>query len=86
MLTIFYYLYPYYDYLLDKVKSTDIRQCLNIEPLLLRIKRSQLRWYGHVTRMFHERTAKQLIDALPSAKSLDYVDIYATQNSRAELC
>ena len=35
--------------LLDKVKSTDIRQSLNIEPLLLRIERSQLRWYGHVT-------------------------------------
>ena len=34
--------------LLDKVKSTDIRQSLNIEPLLLRIERLQLRWYGHV--------------------------------------
>ena len=29
--------------LLDKVKSTDICQSLNIEPLLLRIERSQLR-------------------------------------------
>ena len=38
-------------FLLDKVKSTDIRQSLNIEPLLLRIERSQLRWYGHVTQM-----------------------------------
>ena len=36
--------------LLDKVKSTDIRQSLNIEPVLLRIERSQLRWYGHVSR------------------------------------
>ena len=35
--------------LLDKVKSTDICQSFNIEPLLLRIERSQLRWYGHVT-------------------------------------
>ena len=40
--------------LLDKVKSTDIRKSLNIEPLLLRIERSQLHWYGHVTRMSHE--------------------------------
>ena len=35
--------------LLDKVKSTDIRQSLNIEPLLLHKEQSQLRWYGHVT-------------------------------------
>ena len=54
--------------LLDKVKSTDIRQSLNIKPLLLRIERSQLRWYGHVTRMSQEQTAKHLIDALPSGK------------------
>ena len=54
--------------LLDKVKSTIICQSLSIEPLLLRIERSQLRWYGHVTRMSHERKAKQLKDALPSGK------------------
>ena len=53
-------------FLLDKVKSTDI--CHNIELLLLHIERSQLRWYGHVTRMSHEQTAKQLMDALPSGK------------------
>ena len=65
--------------LLDKVKSIDIRQSLNIEPLLLRIERSQLLWYGHVTRMFHERKAKQLMDALPSGKT-------QIQISLAELC
>ena len=54
--------------LLDKVKSSNIRQSLNIEPLLLRIERSQLRWYGHVTQMSHEQTAKQLMNALPSGK------------------
>ena len=37
---------------LDKVKSADIRESLNIKSLLLRLERSQLRWYGHVTRMF----------------------------------
>ena len=42
--------------LLYKVKSTDIRQSLNIEPLLLPIERPQLRWYDHVTRMSHEQT------------------------------
>ena len=35
--------------LLDKVESADIRKSLNIESLLLRLERSQLRWYGHVT-------------------------------------
>ena len=54
--------------LLNIVKSTSIGQSLNIEPLLLRIERSQLRWYGHVTPKSHERTAKQLMDALPSGK------------------
>ena len=45
--------------LLDKVKSTDIFQSLNIKPLLLGIKRSQLCWYVHATRMFYEQTAKR---------------------------
>ena len=36
--------------LLEKVKITDIRQSLNIEPLLLRIEQSQLHWYGHVQK------------------------------------
>ena len=49
--------------LLDKIKSADICEYLNIEPLLLRPERSQLRWYGHVTvtRMSQERTAKKLL-------------------------
>ena len=54
--------------LLDKVRSTDIFQSLKIEPLLLRIKQSQLRCYCHVTQMFHEQTAKQLMDAFLSGK------------------
>ena len=54
--------------LLVKVKSTDIGQSLNIEPLLLRIERSQLRWYGGMTQISHEQTAKQLRNALPSGK------------------
>ena len=54
--------------LLDKVKSTDIHQSFNIEPLLLRIEQLQLRWYGHVTRMSQEQTAKQLTDALLNGK------------------
>ena len=45
--------------LLDKVKNADIRESLNIEALLLRLERSQLRWYGHVTRMSQKKTAKK---------------------------
>ena len=51
--------------LLDKVESADIRESLNIESLLLRLERSQLRWYGHVTRMSQERTAKKLLCSTP---------------------
>ena len=51
--------------LLDKVKSANIRESLNIESLLLRLERSQLRWYGHVTRMPQERTAKKLLCSTP---------------------
>ena len=47
--------------LLDEVNSADIRESLNIESLLLRLERSQLRWYGHVARMFQERTTKKLL-------------------------
>ena len=51
--------------LLDKVKSADICESLNIESLLLRLERSQLHWYGHVTRMSQKRTAKKLHCSTP---------------------
>ena len=44
-----------------KVCSSEIRKSLNIEPLLLRIERSQLRWFGHVSRMPQERLPKQAL-------------------------
>ena len=54
--------------LLDRVKTTDIRQTLNIKPLLLGMEQCQLRWYGHVTRISHERTAKQQMGVFPGVK------------------
>ena len=47
--------------LLNKGHGSEIRKSLNIEPLLLRIKRSQRRWLGHVSRMPQERFPKQAL-------------------------
>ena len=49
--------------LFNKVCSSEIRESLNIEPLLLGIERSQLRWFGHVSRMPQERLPKQALHA-----------------------
>jgi len=34
----------------DRVRSSDIRRKLGVELLLLRVERSQLRWFGHLIR------------------------------------
>ena len=47
--------------LLNKERSSEIRKSLNIEPLLLRIERSQLRWFGRVSRMPQKRLPKQAL-------------------------
>ena len=52
--------------LLDKVKSADIRESLNIKLRLLRLEISQLRWYGLVTQISQEKkTAKKLLCSTP---------------------
>ena len=48
------------DTLCNKIRSSDSRKPLNIEPLLLRIERYQLRWLGHVRRMLQKRLSKEL--------------------------
>ena len=45
----------------DNVLSSEIQKSLNIEQLLLRIEKSQLRWFGHVNRMPQERLPKQAL-------------------------
>ena len=45
--------------LFNKVRSSEIRKSLDIEPLLLRIERSQLRWFGHVKQNASEKTPPQ---------------------------
>ena len=54
--------------LLHKLRNSQIRESLNVEPLLLRIERSQLRWFGHVSRMAQERFPKQALIAKPNRK------------------
>ena len=45
----------------NTVRSSEIRKSLDIEPLLLEIERSQLRCFGHVSRMPQERLPKQAL-------------------------
>jgi len=47
--------------LFDKVRSSETWKSLNIELLLIRIERSQLKWFGHVSRMPLERFPKQAL-------------------------
>ena len=47
----------------DKLRNSLIRQSVDIESLLLRIKRSQLRWLRRVSRMLQEQLPKQTLYA-----------------------
>ena len=69
--------------LFNKVRSFEIRKSLNIKPLLLRIERSQLRWFGHVSRMPQESLPKQALLAKangrrpvgrPRTRRIDYIE------------
>ena len=59
----------------DKVRSCEIRNVLNVKPLL-GIERYQLRWFGHLTRMPHKRLVRWVLLATPTGKwawTLDFV-------------
>ena len=43
----------------DRVRSSDIRERLREEPLLLRVERNQLRWFGHLVRFLHGESIKE---------------------------
>jgi hypothetical protein len=53
---------------IDKVRNSAIRETLNVEPLLLKIEKSQLRWFGHVLRMPTDRLARRVYSSLPTGK------------------
>ena len=52
----------------DRVRSSVIREELKVEPLLLRIERSQLRWLGHLVRMPPGRLPGEVFRACPTGR------------------
>uniref|UniRef100_A0A8C6NUV0 Reverse transcriptase domain-containing protein n=1 Tax=Nothobranchius furzeri TaxID=105023 RepID=A0A8C6NUV0_NOTFU len=47
----------------DRVRSSVIREGFGVDPLLLHIERSQLRWLGHLVRMPPERLPGEVFQA-----------------------
>ncbi|XP_051789808.1 uncharacterized protein LOC127529636 [Erpetoichthys calabaricus] len=52
----------------DRVRSSVIREGLRVEPLLLRIERSQMRWLGHLIRMPPGRLPGEVFRARPTGR------------------
>ncbi|KAI3360636.1 hypothetical protein L3Q82_002501 [Scortum barcoo] len=53
----------------DRVSEASvIREELGVEPLLLRIERSQLRWLGHLFRMPSGRLPREVFQACPTGR------------------
>ncbi|KAK3569468.1 hypothetical protein QTP86_031437, partial [Hemibagrus guttatus] len=52
----------------DRVRSSVTREELGVEPLLLHIKRGQLRWLGHLFRMPLGRLPGEVFRACPTGK------------------
>jgi len=45
----------------DRKKSEELRELLGLEPVSLMIKKSRLRWFGHVERKFDNYWVKRCI-------------------------
>jgi len=52
----------------DRVRSSDIRRNFGVEPLLLRVERSQLRWFEHLIRMPPGRLPFEVFQAHPTGR------------------
>ncbi|KAI3352977.1 hypothetical protein L3Q82_019551, partial [Scortum barcoo] len=52
----------------DNVRSSVTQEELGVEPLLLHIERSQLRWLGHLFRMPHGRLPREEFQACPTGE------------------
>ena len=51
-----------------RVRSSVIRERLGVEPLLLQIERSQMRWLGHLVRMPPGRLPGEVFRAHPTGR------------------
>ncbi|TWW79364.1 hypothetical protein D4764_10G0003940 [Takifugu flavidus] len=52
----------------DRVRSSDIREELGVEPLLLHIERSLLGWLGHLARMPSGRLPLEVFRTYPTGR------------------
>ncbi len=53
----------------DRVRSSVISERLGLEPQLLCVKRSQLRWFGHLVRMSPGCLPREVVQARPARRS-----------------
>jgi len=53
-----------------ELPPSDIRRELGVEPLLLRVERSPLRWFGHLIRMPPGRLPLEAFQAHPTGRRL----------------
>ena len=60
--------------LFNMVSSSEIKKSLNIVPLLLRVDRFQLRWFGHVSRTPQKKLPKQVLAYFPKQMGNDQLD------------
>jgi Reverse transcriptase (RNA-dependent DNA polymerase)/Endonuclease-reverse transcriptase len=49
----------------DRVRNEAVREELNVEPIMTKIKIQQLKWFGHLTRMHKNRPVKKVWQARP---------------------
>ncbi|KAK0146650.1 putative uncharacterized transposon-derived protein F52C9.6 [Merluccius polli] len=52
----------------DRVRSLVIREDLGVDPLLLRVERSQMRWLGHLVRMPPGHLPGEVFRACPTGR------------------
>ena len=52
----------------DRVRNEVVRQELKVEPILKKIYKQQLKWYGHLMRMNDSRPVKKVWQARMTGK------------------